>query len=305
MLFDFTEKYLRCVKCNSNLLVETLVHDSEIQEGFLHCINCKAVYPIISSVPFVLENLSSYFSIRMSLGGQLLLLSKSDKMKLFIKGVLRKIHHASDDTSALEEKWVGIYKRSMRSQFYSKIKSLMHRLPVSNLVLEHGCSIGQVAQESAKRNLCVFGIDKSFYGILEAKKHQRKNSDFIVSDSLNSPFGNQKFDLVIALNLLDIVEPRKLLHVVSRQTKKFLVLSDPYDFERGKRSVKAKTTPEELRLLVKGIGFKLIQNTTRPNYIPWKLNVNPRLSLNYKVDLIVAQKTRSVALSLESAGLSS
>lgn len=238
----------------------------------------------------MLDDLSLYFSIRMSLGGKLLLLSKSDKMKLFVKDVLRKINHVSDDTSSLEEKWVGIYTRSMRSQFYSKIKSLMHKLPVSDLVLEHGCSIGKISRESAKRNLRVFGIDKSFYGILEAKKHQRKNSDFIVADSLNIPFGNQRFDLVIALNLLDIVEPRLLLQAISRQTKKYLILSDPYDFERGKRSVKLKTSPEELRLLVKNMGFKLIQHTARPNYIPWNLNVNSRLRLNYKVDLVVAQK---------------
>lgn len=289
-MLDFTVKYIRCVKCRSRLLVEPLAYGVEIQEGFLNCTKCKAVYPIISSVPFILENMSSYFSIRMALGGQLLLLSKSDKMKLFIKDALGKINRLSDDTSALEEKWVGIYRQSMRSQFYAKIKNLIHKLPVSELVLEHGCSIGQVAQELAKRSSRVFGIDKSFYGILEAKKHQRKNSDFIVADSTNSPFGNQKFDLVIALNLLDIVEPRILLQTISHQAKKFLILSDPYDFERGKSSVKIKTTPKELRLLVKEIGFKLIQNTAKPNYIQWKLNVNSRLSLNYKVDLVVAQK---------------
>jgi hypothetical protein len=147
-----------------------------------------------------------------------------------------------------------------------------------------------VARESAKQNSRVFGIDKSFYGILEAKKHQRKNSDFVVADSLHPPFGNQKFDLVIALNLLDIVEPSELLHIVSHQTKKFLILSDPYDFERGKNSVKSKTNPEELRSYLRNAGFKLIQRTIHPNFIPWKLNVNSRLSLNYKVDLIVAQK---------------
>ena len=291
MLLDFTEKYLRCVKCGSNLSVDSLVSETEIQEGFLNCIQCKAVYPIISSVPFMLDDLSLYFSIRMSLGGKLLLLSKSDKMKLFVKDVLRKINRVSDDTSALEEKWVGIYKHSMRSQFYSKIKNLTHKLPVSDLVLEHGCSIGQVSRESAKRNLHVFGIDKSFYGILEAKKHQRKNSDFIVADSLNTPFGKQRFDLVIALNLLDIVEPHQLLQKITRQSKKFLILSDSYDFERGKNSVKLKTSPEELRLIVKNSGFKLIQHTAKPSYIPWNLNVNSRLRLDYKVDLIIAQKT--------------
>lgn len=219
-----------------------------------------------------------------------MLLSKSDKMKSFVKNTLRKIKRVSDDTSELEKKWVGIYKQSVLSKFYRNIKDSIQKLPVCNLVLEHGCSIGHVARDTAKRSLCVLGIDKSFYGILEAKKNQRKNSDFVVADSLNPPFGNQKFDLVMALNLLDIIEPQKLLQTMSRQTKEFLMLSDPYDFERGKNSVKLKTNPRELRSNLKNIGFKLIQDTARPQYIHWKLNVNPRLSLNYKVDLIVAQK---------------
>ncbi|MGI0087491.1 MAG: hypothetical protein ACREBI_05985 [Nitrosotalea sp.] len=112
----------------------------------------------------------------------------------------------------------------------------------------------------------------------------------MVADSLNPPFGNQKFDLVIALNLLDITEPSKLLQVVLPQSGRFLVLSDPYDFERGKDSVKSKTSPEELRSHLRNTGFKLIQRTTHPGFISWKLNVNSRLSLNYKVDLIIAQK---------------
>jgi Methyltransferase domain len=262
----------------------------EIQEGFLNCVKCGSRYPVISSVPFMLKDFSLYLSIRMTLGGQLMLMAKSQKMKSFVKNALGKINNASKDTSDLERNWSGIYKRSMGSKFYTYVKDSLQKLPKCDLVLEHGCSIGSIVRESAKRNSRVFGIDKSFYGILEAKKRQRKNSDFVVADSLNTPFGNQKFDLVIALNLLDIVEPSELLQIVSHQTKRFLVLSDPYDFERGKNSVKSKTSPKELRLYLKNTGFKLIQRTIHPSFIPWKLNVNSRLSLNYKVDLIVAQK---------------
>lgn len=94
----------------------------------------------------------------------------------------------------------------------------------------------------------------------------------------------------MALNLLDIIEPRKLVRVISQQAKKFLVLSDPYDFERGKGSVKRRITPQELRHSIQNSGFKLIHGTSKPTYILWKLNVNPRLRLNYKVDLIVGKK---------------
>lgn len=264
--------------------------ETEVEEGFLNCTSCKSVYPIICSVPFMLDDMPSYFSIRMSLGGQLMLLATSSKMKSFVKETLRKIKHTSEDTSDLERKWVGIYRNSLRSKFYSRVRDLMQKLPASSLVLEHGCSIGNMVRESAKRNSVVFGMDKSFYGIVEAKKNQRKNSDFLLADSLNTPFGSQKFDLVMALNLLDIVEPSKLLKIISRQTKKFLMLSDPYDFDRGKNSVKTKTGPEELRSYLRNAGFAIVQGTGKPSYIPWKLNVNSRLYLDYKVDVIVARK---------------
>lgn len=289
-LHDFTMEYLRCINCRSDLSIESLVFDKEIQEGFLNCTKCVHCYPVISSVPFMLDDFSSYISIRVTLGGQLMLMAKSTKMKSFVKGVLGKVSNPSKDTSDLEENWSRIYKRSMRSKFYTRVKDSIQKFPRCDLVLEHGSSIGSMAREFAKRNSCVFGIDKSFYGILEAKRHQRKNSDFIVADSLNPPFGNQKFDLVVALNLLDIVEPSELLKIVSSQTRRFLVLSDPYDFERGKNSVKSKTNPDEIRSYLRNAGFKLIQRTINPSFIPWKLNMNPRLSLNYKVDLIIAQK---------------
>ncbi|MDE1867150.1 MAG: class I SAM-dependent methyltransferase [Thaumarchaeota archaeon] len=290
-MFESTAKYLRCVICKSALSIEPLTCGDEVQEGFLSCTKCNHRYPVISSVPFLLEDFSSYLAIRMALGGELMLMAKSSKMKLFVKEMLGKIKHVLEDTSELERNWVGIYKRSIHSQFYVHVKNLVHKLPRCDFVLEHGCSIGHLTAHLAKQNSLVFGIDKSFYAILEAKKHQRKNLDFIVADSLNSPFGSRKFDLVVVLNLLDIVEPRELLQAVSHQSKKFLMISDPYDFERGKASVKSKISPDELRLYLRQSGFKLIRKTSQPSFIPWKLNMNSRLSLNYKVDLILGQNT--------------
>lgn len=283
-------EYLRCVSCASVLSVRSLVTDGELEEGFLDCTNCKASFPVISSVPFMLPDLASYLSIRAKLGGQLMLMARSDRMRSFVKETLKKAGRTSMDTTDLEKRWVGIYKKSITSRFYSVIKDSMKKIPPCNLVLEHGCSIGNVAKESAKRHTRVFGIDKSFYGILEAKRQQRKNSDFVVADSINHPFGSQKFDLVMALNLLDIIEPEDLLNVISCQAGKFLVLSDPYDFERGKSSVKSKTSPQELRSKLQSLGFTLIQNTRRPNHISWSLEINSRLTLNYRVDLLVGQK---------------
>ncbi|MGI0073301.1 MAG: class I SAM-dependent methyltransferase [Nitrosotalea sp.] len=244
------------------------------------------------SIPLLLDDLPSYLSIRAKLGGELMLNAKNIEIRTFLKENLRKIKNPQSDTTKLEKKWVAIYKRNLNSKFYTHVKNAIQKIPKCKHVLEHGCSIGNLSNKLAKRSNTAFGIDQSFYAILEAKQKNFKNSDFVVADSLNPPFGNKKFDMVIALNLLDIIEPLKLLKVILSQTKRFVVISDPYDFERGKDSVKTRIDARGIRLNLVQNGFRLIQNTKQPSFIPWKLNVNNRLNLNYKVDVIVAKNVR-------------
>ena len=244
------------------------------------------------SIPLLLEDLSSYLSVRTKLGGELMLIAKNMRLRSFLKENLHKIKKPQNDTTNLEKNWVSIYKRSIKSKFYNHVKNSIQKLPKCKLVLEHGCSIGYVSNEIAKRSKIIFGMDQSFYAILEAKRQNLKNSDFVVANSLNPPFGNKKFDMVVALNLLDIIEPLKLLKVLLYQTKRFVLISDPYDFERGKDSVKNRIDANEVRLNLRQNGFRLIQGTKQPSFIPWKLTVNDRLNLNYKVDMIVARNSR-------------
>ncbi len=245
-------------------------------------------------MPIIVKNLPSYLSIRTKLGGELLLIAKSKKVCSFLKENLHKIKNVNSDTTKIEKNWVQVYKRSTKSTFYRHVNSLIQNLPRCKTILEHGCSIGHVSQELAKRAEHVFGMDTSFYAVLEAKRKNLKNSDFVVANSLAQPFGNKKFNMVVALNVLDLVEPLELLKILSSQAKNFLILSDPYDFERGKDSVKTPVDANGIRQNLTKKGFQLIQNTRYPSYIPWKLNINDRLYLNYKVDLIIAKKLESI-----------
>ena len=267
--------------------LEILEKKDEIVEGVLTCKICNTKYPIISSIPFLLKDLSSYFSIRAKLGGYLLLNIKNKAVKSIIQKSLKEIKKVHEDTTELEMRWVETYKKSSKTMLERKIKKIVQKFPRCNLVLEHGCSIGKVSEMLSKKNRRVFGIDKSFYALLEAKKRKIKNCDFILADSLYSPFRNS-FDMVVALNVLELIEPVELLNVISKQTSKFIILSDPYDYERGKNSVKVKLDAKSLRITLEKMGFKFLQNTNKPSFIPWKLHVNPRLELNYKVDLILA-----------------
>ena len=280
-------QYLRCVRCGNELELEILERKDEIVEGILTCKICNTRYPIISSIPFLLKDLSSYFSIRTKLGGYLMLNVKSKAVKSIIQKSLKEIKKVHDDTTELEMRWVETYKKSNKTIFERKIKKIIQKLPRCNIVLEHGCSIGKISEMLSKNSQQVFGIDKSFYALLEAKKRKIKNCDFILADSLYPPFKNN-FDMIVALNVLELIEPIELLNVISKQVSKFVLLADPYDYERGKNSVKVKLDAKSLRMTLNKMGFEFLQKTNKPSFISWKLHVNPRLELHYKVDLILA-----------------
>lgn len=289
-MHEFSLDFLRCVGCISKLDVDIFCQDREITEGMLECKRCGLNFPIIDAVPIIWDDFSKYLSSRTTLGGKLFRLASTGKMKKFVKDSLSKAARG-DDQTALEKRWGEIYQRSKNSKFYAVIKSKLRQIPPSELAVEYGCSIGLMSDFLARHNQTVFGIDKSYSAIQIAKKSYKKNLDFAVADSLSALFGDQKFDFVLALNVLELIEPLDLLEHVSKQISKgYLVISDPYDFDRGKNSVKKSFDEKSLRKSLCDLGFSISNKTQKPSYIPWALNLNPRCTLNYKVDLVVAKK---------------
>jgi SAM-dependent methyltransferase len=119
-----------------------------------------------------------------------------------------------------------------------------------------------------------------------------KNLDFFVADSLEQPFGKTKFDLVVGLNLFEIIEPKTFLKLLADQVRKdgWLVLSDPYDFERGAKSVKEPLYEDSVRKELSRHGFAVSKQTRKPSHLLWNLELHKRAVLQYRVDLIVAKK---------------
>jgi len=273
------------------LELEVLESKEEITEGFLICKNCKITYPIISKIAILWNDFSFYLSCRSSLGGQLYSDSISAEMRKFVKKSLLSVSKNIEDRALVERRWVSIYSISNRSRFYSTIKNSLKKIPRAKIALEHGSSIGIVAEFLAKKHDLVFGIDSSYPAISFSKKTFIKNADYFVADSLHSPFGKQKFGVIVALNLLELVEPVELLKVISCQIKKgTLIISDPYDFERGKNSVKQVLDAHSIRKSLEKFGFKITKDTSVPRFISWNLKIGERTTLNYKVDLIIGNK---------------
>lgn len=212
------------------------------------------------------------------------------KLKLYIKNSLGAIKKSSTDVSLVEKRWSAIYEKNKKSAFYGAIKKALGAS--SGTALEHGCSIGIMTSHLAKSCRLVFGIDKSYHAIEVAKKSPHENLDYFVADSLSQPFGNAKFDSVVGLNLFEIIEPKLLLRSLARQVEKggLLVLSDPYDFERGEKSVKEPLYAESIRGELARLGFSISKQTKKPQFLPWNLNLHQRATLRYRADLVVGKK---------------
>jgi len=289
-MLESSLEFLRCVRCGAKLELNAFKLDKEIEEGILQCKKCNLKFPIIEKIPILWNDLPSYLSSRKKLGGKLYRLIQNQKLKEFLKSSLSKTH-PTEDRTALEEKWSTIYQNSKNSKFYSFVKNDINNLPKSNLVLEHGCSIGITTSYLADSNKMVFGIDRSFSALRIAKKSFKNNLDYFIADSMSSVFGKLQFDLVLALNILELVEPLELLKHISKQISAgYLVISEPYDFDRGVNSVKNPLDELTLRTTLKNYDFKISSKTKKPSYISWNLKLNPRAILNYKVDLIIGKK---------------
>jgi len=289
-MLESSLEFLRCVRCGSKLELNAFKQDKEIEEGILECKKCSHKFPIIEKIPILWDDFSEYLSSRKKLGGKLYQLIQNQKLKEFLKSSLSKIDPVADRTE-LEERWSTIYENSKNSKFYPFVKGNIDALPKSNFVLEHGCSIGIMTSSLADSNKMVFGIDRSFSALRIAKKSYKSNLDYFVADSMSSVFGKLQFDLILALNILELIEPLELLKHVSKQISSgHFVISEPYDFDRGVNSVKKPLDEYTLRTTLKNFGFKITTKTKKPSYIPWNLKLNPRATLNYKVDLIIGKK---------------
>lgn len=282
-------KFLRCVRCGAQLEIDVFLSEKEIVEGILECKKCKLEFPIIRKIPVLWDDFTKYLSSRRMLGGKLYTSVRSQKLKSFVKTSLSA---KDNDRSGLEEKWSAIYQNSRNSKFYSVVKNNLRSLPASKLVLEHGCSIGIMTSHLANSHELVFGVDRSFSALEFAKRQFKDNLDYFVADSLSPLFGKLQFDLVLALNVLEIIEPMELLKSASKQIAKgYFVISDPYDFDRGQNSVNSPVDESLLRTNLTNLGFKISHSTKKPSFIPWNLKLNTRATLNYKVDFVIAQKS--------------
>ena len=298
--------------CNSKLEIESIADKhGDCIEGFLDCNKCQAAYPILDGVAVIVNDLVAYASHRPKILGRWLVESKNRLMKEFLKEAAKHVKITSEDRYEIGGAWFAPYlsmhspkskvdkhfakiMNSRFDEFYRNIAELIfQKFSSQRLCLDLGCAVGTTAKALARKFDFVFGVDQSFSFIKEARKRNNaKNTEFLVVNSLELPF-KKNFDLIVSLNLIDLVDPKKLLTNIHSllSNNGHVVLADPYDFRDEKGNPRPLYDSKNLRKLLNDIGFTIDESTSRESFIPWTLRIHNRAYLVYFDDLIIATKS--------------
>lgn len=298
------------------LQIENLIDNEgkECIEGFLICPDCDSKYPIIEGVAIILKNFPNYIQNRTEMYGKWLLECQTNEMKDFLRNSGESL--SSPIGSNIYEdggiwyspyKWLQLEKhdedrliKSLRwkinpNELYDRVISSINP-KLDGIALDLGCAMGKTTLKLAKKYSFVIGVDLSFSFIKEARKLMQEdiqgNAEFCVCDVSSLPFHNMKFDLILAMNLIELVNPKELLLSVHKLLKPHsdVIFTDPYDYNRGKE-IEKKYDARSFRELIEESGFEINEsNQKKESFIPWILKINERVYLYYFVDFIKAKK---------------
>ncbi len=300
---------------NFKLHVEPLISQSENEcvEGFLKCKECEAIYPIIEGVAVVVDNIVQYIEKRIEIYGRWILNCKSNDLKEYLKNIGKKIQ-GTTIVDRYEEggilfptyKWMQSENHSedrLMNLLRWKIKpneihhKIIHGLSpkLDGIVLDIGCATGMTSIQLTKKFSFVIGVDSSFSFIKEARKNMYEsnlsNVEFFVMDVVHIPFSQLKFDLIIALNVIELINVRLFLRKMHKILKPQaeMIIASPYDFNR-ERTFDETYDEKSLRDLLQKSGFEISMKTASETFTPWILKISERIYLFYFVDFIKVKK---------------
>jgi len=288
---------------------------NECTEGFIICEHCGYSYPVIGGIPILLPNISDYVSSRPYLLGRWILSSKSSALREYLKKISSAIKPSKAWPTDNYEVEGALYKSYNWAQFDFRendrfLSSLKWKIDpnelynkvihssITNLdgaALDLGCASGYAVLQLAKKFSFVIGLDLSYSFISEARRRmsiaRQGNVEFVVADCLHAPFLHSKFDLVLAMNIIELVDVKQLLGIIHRLLREDgeVVFISPYDYNRN--VLGERTDPQSFRQLIQKSGFKIGDRYKTETFLPWPLKISERTYLFYFVDYFRARKT--------------
>ncbi|MFX0198776.1 MAG: methyltransferase domain-containing protein [Candidatus Hodarchaeota archaeon] len=316
-----------------------------ILEGFLSCTNpeCDSKYPVLQGVPIVLKDLKRWWHYEKS---QLTHINcHSVEVRNFFKNLIIDdplIYSERSLLSTYMELHYGSYDRIpdiLKSfadpEHFWNMAINMARLASKTkyeLSIDLGCSVGRYTYELAGFSNLAVGIDLNFNEVLMAAEFQRtqkmsydrkkygkyfekvqipyipmQNVLFLVSDTLDPPFGAESFDLVSGLNVVDNVKlPLVLIGQMDAMLRQggSLILGSPYEWrtdicepeewlesENMDAPVMVRHILEGKIFSKMGLHYEILEEL---HDVPWTLRHHDRHWSAFLVHLIMARKTQSI-----------
>lgn len=253
-------------------------------DDVVRCAACGAAYPTVSGMPVLFGDLRRYLAQRHSVGLQMM--RRCGAASRDMVAAAMPADARCDSRGATERRWAAVYQSSDNTSLYRHILNMMP--PAADLkILEHGCSVGVFSRLLKGEGAAVTGVDTSFPA-LDMAARQAPGIQYAAADSLSLRCG--RFDVVISLNMLEVVEPRALLQSMASRAARYVVVADPYDYARGDRTVSEPMDGTAVRRLLNGMGFDMISGTASPSFVPWSLRISPRTTIRYLVDLVIGER---------------
>ena len=253
-------------------------------DDVVRCDRCGAAYPVVSGMPVLFGDLRGYLAQRHSVGLQMM--RRCGAASRTMVAAAMPASTECDSRGAVERRWAAVYQSSDNTSLYRHILDMMP--PTANLsVLEHGCSVGVFSRLLKGEGAAVTGVDASFPALNMAVR-QAPDIPYAVADSISLRHG--RFDAVVSLNMLEVVEPRALLQSMASRAARYVVVADPYDYDRGDRTVSQPMDGTAVRRFLRGMDFELISGTASPSFIPWSLHISARTTIQYMVDIVIGER---------------
>jgi len=209
-------KIIICPLCKNDRLNITSFKRNKyfIIDGLIKCDSCKTIFPIIDSIPHLVDPLIDDYRITSRFYKKYKIKSRYNINKEswdLVQAEFFNNYSSKYDEEMLSDNFWNIIDQDLIQILIKKTKS--------KFALDVGCGTGRSTEHLVKTNINSIGVDISHKMLVQAFK-KNKGTSFLMADANNLPFKKATFDLVLFMGTLHHVsDPLKSLKESHRVIK--------------------------------------------------------------------------------------